>query len=183
MALRLRQPLWIVFAVALAAVPWAFVAHTLQKATPVDATHQRPDAIVWADRVFASPNELAAWLRSRGASYSAWLAHHPQGGADLAPGSEPPPTTSRPAQTTERPTAAPKPKPVAATSGGGLVRALLEVLAALVVVLLVLLAAAPERLLGLLRPEWRASPVEVRVAAFAAALSISAGALVAQFVG
>jgi hypothetical protein len=35
-------------------------------------------AIVWNNRVFFDREELAKWLHSRGASYAAWAAHHPQ---------------------------------------------------------------------------------------------------------
>ena len=42
---------------------------------PVSAPTQ---AIVWNNRVFFDREELAKWLRSRGASYDAWVSHHPQ---------------------------------------------------------------------------------------------------------
>ena len=35
-------------------------------------------AIVWNNRVFFDREQLAKWLRSRGASYDAWVKHHPQ---------------------------------------------------------------------------------------------------------
>ena len=35
-------------------------------------------AIVWNDRVFFDREQLAKWLHSRGASYDAWVAHHPR---------------------------------------------------------------------------------------------------------
>jgi hypothetical protein len=37
----------------------------------------QPTAIVWADRVFATPHQFDVWLRSRGSSYKLWAAHHP----------------------------------------------------------------------------------------------------------
>jgi hypothetical protein len=42
---------------------------------PVSAPAQ---AIVWNNRVFFDREELAKWLRARGASYHAWVRHHPQ---------------------------------------------------------------------------------------------------------
>jgi hypothetical protein len=44
-------------------------------AQPVSAPTQ---AIVWNNRVFFDREQLAKWLRSRGASYDAWAANHPQ---------------------------------------------------------------------------------------------------------
>jgi hypothetical protein len=35
-------------------------------------------AVVWNNRVFFDREELAKWLRSRGASYETWVKHHPQ---------------------------------------------------------------------------------------------------------
>jgi len=35
-------------------------------------------AIVWNNRVFFDREDLAKWLRSRGASYDVWAKHHPQ---------------------------------------------------------------------------------------------------------
>jgi hypothetical protein len=37
----------------------------------------RPTAVVWADRVFISRTELAAWLEARGSDYSVWAVRHP----------------------------------------------------------------------------------------------------------
>jgi hypothetical protein len=37
----------------------------------------RPTAVVWADRVFISRPELAAWLEARGSDYSVWAVRHP----------------------------------------------------------------------------------------------------------
>lgn len=42
---------------------------------PVSAPTQ---AIVWNNRVFFDREQLAKWLHSRGASYDAWAANHPQ---------------------------------------------------------------------------------------------------------
>jgi hypothetical protein len=38
---------------------------------------QKPTSLIWADRVFVKPDDLAKWLESRGASYEAWAAQHP----------------------------------------------------------------------------------------------------------
>jgi hypothetical protein len=37
----------------------------------------RPTAVVWADRVFISRHELAAWLKARGSDYGVWAVRHP----------------------------------------------------------------------------------------------------------
>lgn len=46
------------------------------RAKPPASAHAQ--AIVWNNRVFFDREELAKWLRSRGASYDVWAAHHPQ---------------------------------------------------------------------------------------------------------
>jgi hypothetical protein len=37
----------------------------------------RPTAVVWANRVFISRHELAAWLEARGSDYGVWAVRHP----------------------------------------------------------------------------------------------------------
>jgi len=65
--------------VPLAAVGFAFALVTaateLIKAEPPPAP--AATSIVWADRVFSSKHDLARWLKSRGATYDEWSAHHP----------------------------------------------------------------------------------------------------------
>ena len=59
-----------------AAVAWAQVVQTISDAKPPTSTMQAT-SIVWSDRVFQSPAELAGWLRSRGATYASWATQHP----------------------------------------------------------------------------------------------------------
>jgi hypothetical protein len=37
----------------------------------------QPSSIVWGDRVYSNKQDLAVWLRSRGASYWRWAGRHP----------------------------------------------------------------------------------------------------------
>jgi len=37
--------------------------------------------IVWAGRVFTTPHQLEAWLKSRGVDYRRWVARHPRAAA------------------------------------------------------------------------------------------------------
>ena len=184
MALRIHPPLWAGVALVAAVAPWLFVIRTIERAQPVTSLDVRATAVVWADRVFASPSELGTWLRSRGASYDDWAAAHPADAAALerrpapataaattAPSFQPPPAAK------ERPAAAPR-----GAGGGHPLRAVVDVLVLLLVAGLAVLAAAPRRLLALVRPEWVPS-VEVRVSALAVALSIGTGALVAAALG
>jgi hypothetical protein len=67
-----------VVGVGAAAFTWAQVVRTISEATPPAPTMQAT-SIVWNDRVFQSPAELARWLRSRGATYTAWSEQHPVG--------------------------------------------------------------------------------------------------------
>jgi hypothetical protein len=39
--------------------------------------HGQPSSIVWGDRVYSNKQDLAVWLRSRGASYWRWAGRHP----------------------------------------------------------------------------------------------------------
>jgi hypothetical protein len=42
---------------------------------PVKQT-QRPDSLVWAERVFPSRHSFETWLQARGASYATWAQRH-----------------------------------------------------------------------------------------------------------
>ena len=56
---------------------WVLVGRTLMQPVTI---HQpqgiRPNAIVWADRVFSSRASLAAWLASHGETYRHWAKIH-----------------------------------------------------------------------------------------------------------
>jgi hypothetical protein len=57
---------------------FAFAASQLTGGPSKQPTAAHAQAIVWNNRVFFSREDLAKWLHSRGASYDAWVAHHPQ---------------------------------------------------------------------------------------------------------
>jgi hypothetical protein len=67
-----------VIGVGAAAFTWLQVVLTISQAQRPAPT-MRATAIVWDDRVFQSPAELARWLRSRGATYGEWSKQHPAG--------------------------------------------------------------------------------------------------------
>jgi hypothetical protein len=68
--------------VAAVAATWLKVAQTLSDVVPQQpVTH--PSAIVWSDRVFETPAALRVWLRSRGATYTAWSTQHGLAAATL----------------------------------------------------------------------------------------------------
>jgi hypothetical protein len=69
-------------AVATVAIPWYFVARTLQDATPVPAT-VAATSVIWADLVFPSRRPLAHWLHARGVAYSVWASRHPPAAARI----------------------------------------------------------------------------------------------------
>jgi hypothetical protein len=211
-AVRLVQRAWIGVAILVAIVPWLYVVRSVERAQPVEIRAQA-NSVVWAGRVFTSEAELARWLRSRGASYTAWLATHPDGVATLA--HKPAPVEAgrvkhaprRVAGHASKATAAGRvqhPRTRAAAGGatseagraqysshsavwsslGHLKRLLLEIVVLLTVAALVVLTLAPEPLVERLRPEWaRAASVEVRVGAFALAFSVATGALVVSILG
>lgn len=65
--------------VAVAAVVWVVVIHSLTKPPKPAPVIGRPDAVVWGNRVFTSRAEFAHWLKARGLSYSRWAKTHPDG--------------------------------------------------------------------------------------------------------
>jgi hypothetical protein len=69
----------ILIAIGLVAVgvTWTKVTQTISHAKPVVVASPPPSAIVWADRVFASPEAFKGWLRSHGATYAEWKRHYP----------------------------------------------------------------------------------------------------------
>jgi hypothetical protein len=75
--------LLVVVAVVVVAVPWFVVARTLVNAKPVATDVAAPRSIAWGGRVFSTKADLAAWLRSHGASYGVWAELHPNDRAIL----------------------------------------------------------------------------------------------------
>ena len=72
-------------AAATIAIPWYFVARTLQTATPVPS-EVAAAGVIWGDRVFPSRAPLAHWLRFRGVAYSVWASRHPPAAARIKKG-------------------------------------------------------------------------------------------------
>jgi hypothetical protein len=54
---------------------------------PIKST-QRPDSLVWAERVFPTRPSFETWLRARGASYTKWALRHPSAAAVFESGSK-----------------------------------------------------------------------------------------------
>ena len=50
---------------------------------------QRPDSLVWANRVFTSRQSLSLWLEGRGASYETFVQRHPSAARVFGDGAEP----------------------------------------------------------------------------------------------
>ena len=179
---RIRRRVGITAAVIISVLPWLVVAWTLADAEPSQPA-QQPDSIVWAGRVFTSPEELGRWLRSRGASYDTWLLAHPRSGAILDPAG-----VQQALAATAAGVAAPagrstEPAASASAPGGGTFGLAIEICGLLVAASLLALAAAPARLLALIRPEWAEVSMELRVAALGVAVSVGTGVLVGRVVG
>lgn len=60
------------------ALVFALAASQLTGGPSKPTTSAHAQGIVWHNRVFFNREQLAKWLRSRGASYDVWVAHHPQ---------------------------------------------------------------------------------------------------------
>jgi hypothetical protein len=155
-------------AVVLLVLTWSKVVSTISNPRAV-APKAQPSAIVWADRVFASPASLRRWLHSRGMTYGVWSRHHPRQAAILEhrPLPQPAKTKPKPAE----PVASPPPRATSATRGSG-VRDV--VLTLLLLVALVLAAAA-----ALPAPLRRRFPaLAFRVAHYRGAIAAAAAAIV-----
>lgn len=56
---------------------WVRVVQTLTAPPNPPRAVGQPDALVWDGRVFTTPSQLKAYLKSEGLSYSRWVARHP----------------------------------------------------------------------------------------------------------
>ncbi len=65
----------VVGACAAIGLPWIGIVKTVENPPPPQVL--KAQGIVWGGRVFVDRAALAAWLRSRGASYEAWAKNHP----------------------------------------------------------------------------------------------------------
>lgn len=172
-------------AIVLCAVPWIVVGVKLHGAKPIALPAAQPTSVVWADRVFSSAHDLKAWLTAHGASYDAWVAAHPNLAAILEPTSvrrrhQAGGTAGGVNETASAGRAAPR----KSSGWRGTVEAILiDGLGLLISLTLLAFAVAPGRALALVRPGWENLSVEVRVSAFAGAVSVGAGVFVGRFIG
>jgi hypothetical protein len=66
----------LVILVVAPALALGIVAGAVGVVGPLPEPKQRATSLIWADRVFTSREELAAWLESKGASYELWAQRH-----------------------------------------------------------------------------------------------------------
>jgi hypothetical protein len=86
MALRLgANPLVLLAAAAVLALPWYFVGRTLNDARPAAVSAVAASAIVWGDLVFTAPQPMRHWLHVHGVAYSVWAGRHPDAARVLGP--------------------------------------------------------------------------------------------------
>ena len=84
MAIRtFGNALVLVLVVTAMAIPWYFVARTLQNVAPAANSPVRASAMVWGGRVFSDRQPLLQWLHARGVAYSVWGGRHPRARATL----------------------------------------------------------------------------------------------------
>jgi hypothetical protein len=200
LAWRIPRPLgWLVLG-AVVAVPWVYVARQLSNPPAPVQSALHPTAVFWGDRVFTSAAELRAWLHARGVSYDAWANAHPDESAvfegrrgtppsttsEAAPkpaaaqrtaAPEPAATTTAGATATDTTPAPQSPAPAHATTSAPTSHSLLHSLGLIALLLVAALALAtgltPPRELLRLRLVQGPVPVEVRVFAVAAGVTIS----------
>jgi hypothetical protein len=176
--------------IAAAGILWVLVGRTLMHPETVHEPPGavRPNAIVWADRVFASRASLAAWLGSHGETYPHWAKLHKVDAAIIehrrppAQGALRPPTVAthqHSQHSSSRDRAAVKNihSATRGTSPGsnvsfGWVRFVLLALAAMVI----LAAAVPQMLVRLTGGDWFSATR--RTYLVAVGLSLCVGALV-----
>jgi hypothetical protein len=153
----------IVLALALVAVPWFLALRGLIVAKPVSPSASIPRAVVWADRVFPSPPQLAAWLRSRGADYALWAQRHPDA-RDALEGAS---AADAPAPAKLTPAAKSAPRHARLSAGGSSYG---KVVLLGIALLAAAIACVPRRVYQLRLLSWVTSPADVRWIAFFAAL-------------
>lgn len=197
-----RPLLWLLVAVVVA-VPWVAVVRQIRNARPVPVSAIQPTAVIWADRVFTSRAALDLWLRSRGASYAGWARAHRGASTVFEPGRsavasarsgrpsavfKPPAATStqtsaaRTTRTT-RHSAVRKSPAVEASRGGtvSLAQQIGEIALLLLSAVAVAVGLAPPAQLRRLAPVL--TPLEFRIAAVAAGVTIAVVVATIGFIG
>jgi hypothetical protein len=91
-----RYGLYLV-AIATVTFAWIQVVDRLRSPRPIPPL-VTPSAIAWGDRVFASREQLATWLRTRGLSYERWAELHPAAASVIEPGRAPTERRATPAR-------------------------------------------------------------------------------------
>jgi hypothetical protein len=76
-------------AVAAVVAVWVSVAHHVSQ-PPRIGTTGHPAAFEWDHRIFWGKQQFAAWLKTRGVSYSAWATNHPSAASALEHPAPPP---------------------------------------------------------------------------------------------
>jgi len=178
---RLNQVLTICATVIVAAgvaVVWVKVVQTLTAPSGGPKTVGQPGALVWDGRVFTSSRQMKAYLSSKGASYSRWLARHPTAFGARAPAitthktAKTARTTKKPAKPVTRHVAAPA--LVSATKSRPLTSTVLTILLLVGGLVLGASAALPTRFTPAAVQQFYATP-DRRMVALAAATAILLG--------
>jgi len=177
--------------VAAAAILWVLVGRALTRPVTVHEPPTRairPNAIVWADRVFSSRASLAAWLASHGGTYRQWAKLHRVDAAIVehrrvpVQGALKPPTAATHPDSRVR---HPKPgnraavqKAPGTSSGSGFTLAWTPFVLLALAATAMLAAAMPQALVGLTGGDWFS--VTRRTYLVAVGLSLCVGALIAS---
>jgi hypothetical protein len=199
----ISRPLLWLLVIVVVAVPWVAVVRQIRNARPAPVSAIQPTAVIWADRVFTSRSALDLWLRSRGASYVGWARAHrgasrvfEPGGAAVASAHggrpsavfKPPAATStntsavRTTRTTGHSVVRKSPE-VKASRGGTISPAqqIGEIALLLLSGIAVAVGLAPPAQLRRLAPVL--TPLEVRIAAVAAGVTIAVVVATIGFIG
>lgn len=92
---RLTTMLAAFLVLAVLAVIWVEVIRVISTAQPVQTSRSNPDSFVWGSRVFANPQQFAAYLGSIGISYRSWVRQHPGAARLLDPLAHPASTPAK----------------------------------------------------------------------------------------